>query len=86
MLAKHRTTDLGASFAIATDGVLIMLGSGPPKGSSLWVRVIGDVSGAVFDQEITEDLRANTQFLSPRPFMNDGAIADGSGLCCGSGA
>lgn len=34
-----------------------------------------DDVGAVFEQEITEDLPANTQFLSPRLFMNNGATA-----------
>jgi hypothetical protein len=29
----------------------------------------------VFEQEITADLPANTQFLSPRLFMNNGATA-----------
>jgi hypothetical protein len=33
------------------------------------------VSGAVFEQEITAELPANTQFLSPRLFMNNGATA-----------
>ena len=47
----------------------------PPNGSSVWVRVVDEVSGAVFEQEITADLPANTQFLSPRLFMNNGATA-----------
>jgi hypothetical protein len=38
----------------------------PPNGSSVWVRVADEVSGAVFEQETTVDLTANTQFLSPR--------------------
>jgi len=36
---------------------------------------VDEVSGAVFEQEITADLPANTQFLSPRLFMNNGAAA-----------
>jgi hypothetical protein len=47
----------------------------PPNASSVWVRVVDEVSGAVFEQEITADLPANTQFLSPRLFMNNGATA-----------
>ena len=35
----------------------------------------GLVSGSGFEQEITRDLPANTQFLSPRLFMNNGATA-----------
>lgn len=47
----------------------------PPNGSAVWVRVVDDVSGAVVEQEITADLPANTQFLSPRLFLNTGATA-----------
>ena len=68
-------TDMGASFAIATGGVLTLFIAAPPNGSSVWVRVVDEVSGAVFEQEITADLPANTQFLSPRLFMNNGATA-----------
>ena len=68
-------TDMGASFTIATGGVLTLFIAALPNGSSLWVRVVDEVSGAVFEQEITADLPANTQFLSPRLFMNNGATA-----------
>jgi hypothetical protein len=68
-------TDMGASFAIATGGVLTLFIAAPPNGSSVWVRVVDEVSGAVFEQEITADLPANSQFLSPRLFMNNGAAA-----------
>ncbi len=47
----------------------------PANVGSVWVRVVDEVSGAVFEQEITTDLPANTQFLSPRLFMNSGATA-----------
>lgn len=66
-------TDMGASFAIATGGVLTLFIAAPPNGSSVWVRVVDEVSGGVFQQEIIADLPANTQFLSPRLFMNNGA-------------
>lgn len=68
-------TDMGASFAIATGGVLTLVIAAPPNGSSVWVRVVDEVSGAAFEQEITADLPANTQFVSPRLFMNNGATA-----------
>lgn len=68
-------TDMGASFPIATGGVLTLFIAAPPNGSSVWVRVVDEVSGAVFEQEITADLPVNTQFLSPRLFMNNGATA-----------
>jgi len=35
--------------------------------------VVDEVSDAVFEQEISADLSASTQFLSPRLFMNNGA-------------
>jgi hypothetical protein len=34
-----------------------------------------EVSGATFEQEITGDLLAATQFLSPRLYLNTGATA-----------
>ena len=68
-------TDMGASFAIATGGVVSLFIAAPPNGSSVWVRVVDEVSGAVFEQEITADLPAATQFLSPRLFLNTGATA-----------
>ena len=67
--------DMGMSFAIATSGVLTLFIASPPNGSSVCVRVVDDVSGAVFEREITMDLPANTQFLSPRLFMNTSATA-----------
>jgi hypothetical protein len=68
-------TDMGASFAIATGGVLTLYIAAPPNGSSAWVRVVDEVSGAMFAQEITADLPASTQVLSPRLFLNNGATA-----------
>ncbi|MBC7284208.1 DUF2793 domain-containing protein [Hoeflea sp.] len=68
-------TDMGVSFGIATGGVLTLYIAAPPNGGSVWVRAVDEVSGAVFEQEVTADLPANTQFLSPRLFMNNGATA-----------
>lgn len=55
--------------------MLTLFIAAPPNGSFVWVRVVDEVSGAVFEQEITADLPAATQFLSPRLFMNTGAAA-----------
>jgi hypothetical protein len=44
----------------------------PQTGGGSGAQVI---SGAVFEQEITADLPAATQFLSPRLFLNTGATA-----------
>ncbi|MGB4827990.1 MAG: DUF2793 domain-containing protein, partial [Paracoccaceae bacterium] len=68
-------TDMGAPFAVALGGVLTLFIAAPPNGSSVWVRVVNEVTGAVFEQEITADLPANTQFLSPRLYLNTGATA-----------
>ncbi len=73
---------MGASFAIATGGVLTLYIAAPPNGSSVWVRVVDEVSGTVFEQETTADLPANTQFLSPRLFLNNGAAASAVAYDC----
>jgi hypothetical protein len=80
MVAKDGTgaptlTDMGASFAIATGGVLTLRIAVQSNGSSVWVRVVDEVTGVVFEQEITADLPVNTQFLSPRLFTNNGTTA-----------
>jgi hypothetical protein len=36
-----------------------------PNAGSFWVRVVDEVSGAVFEQQVTADLPAANQFLSP---------------------
>ena len=46
-----------------------------PNASSVWVRIVDEASGTVFERELTTDLPANTQFLSPRLYMNNGATA-----------
>ncbi len=57
-------THMGASFGIVTGGVLTLFIAAPPNGGSVWVRVVDEVSGAVFEQEITADLAEATEFLS----------------------
>jgi hypothetical protein len=78
-------TDMGASFAVATGGVLSLFVAAAPNAASVWVRAVNEVTSAIFEQEITTDLPAVTQFLSPRFYMNSGATAaavayDSSGL------
>ncbi len=63
------------SLSIAADEVLKIFIAAKPNGRSLCVRVVYEVSGVVFDREISADFPANTQFLSPRLFMNNGATA-----------
>ena len=61
-------TDMGASFAIATGGALTLALDidATPNGRFVWVSVVDEVAGAVFEQEITADLQISAQFLSPR--------------------
>lgn len=66
---------MGASFGIATGGVLTLFIAALPNGSSVWARVVDEISGAAFEQEITADLLANTLLLSPQLYMNNGATA-----------
>ena len=49
--------------------------SAVPNAASVWVRVINDVTGTVFEQEVTADLPPNTTLLSPRMYLNNGATA-----------
>ena len=42
-------TDMGASFGIATGGVLTLFIAAPSNGNSVRVRVVGELSGAVFE-------------------------------------
>jgi hypothetical protein len=51
--------------------VLTLFIAALPNGSYVWVRIVDEVSGVVFKQEITTDLPADTQFLSPRLLMNN---------------
>ena len=46
--------DMGASFAIATGGVLTLMIAASPNAGSVWVRRGADeVAGAVFPEEVT---------------------------------
>jgi hypothetical protein len=74
--------DLGASFALAAAKVLTILLWAPPNGSAVWGRVVHEETGAAFEQEITADLPAASQFLSPRLFMNTGATAAAVAFDC----
>ena len=73
---------MGASFAIATGGVLTLFIAASPNAGSVWVRVVDEVSGAVFEHEVTADLPAANQFLAPRHFMNNGATAAAVAFDC----
>jgi hypothetical protein len=68
-------TDMGAPFAVAVGGVLTLFIAAAPNAASVWVRAVNEVTGAVYEREITTDLPASTQFLSPRLYLNTGATA-----------
>jgi hypothetical protein len=74
--------DMGASFAIVTGGVLSLTIAATPNAGSAWVRVVDEVTGAVFEQEVTADLPAANQFLAPRLFMNNGTTAAAVAFDC----
>jgi hypothetical protein len=59
--------DMGASFTIAPGGVLTLFIAASPNAGSVWVRVVDEVSAAVFEQEITTDLPASNQFPGAAP-------------------
>jgi hypothetical protein len=64
-----------AALSLATDAVITLTVAAAPNASSVWVRIVDEASGTVFEREMTTDLPANTQFLSPRLYMNNGATA-----------
>jgi len=68
-------TDMGASFAIATGGVLTLFIAAAPNGGSVWVRAVNEVTGDVFEQEIAAVMPSTTQFLSSRLYLNTGLTA-----------
>ena len=71
-----------ATFALATDAPITLIVAAAPNAGSVWVRIVDEPSGTVFERELTTDLPANTQFLSPRLYMNNGATAAGVAFDC----
>ncbi len=71
-----------ATFALATDAVVTLIVAASPNAGSVWVRIVDEPSGTVFERELTTDLPANTQFLSPRLYMNNGATAAAVAFDC----
>jgi hypothetical protein len=69
-------TDLGAAFPVnATGSVLTLTIYAAPNDTSVWLRVREDVSGGLFETELTSDLPAAIQLLSPRNFLSNGSTA-----------
>lgn len=67
--------DLGAGFPVVTAGLLTLTIWCPAAGSSIWLRAVNELTGAVFEQEVTTDLPQAATFLAPRLFLNNGATA-----------
>jgi hypothetical protein len=68
--------NLGASFPVdAPTNVLTLFLYAAPNAASVWVRVVEEVSGAIAEVELTTNLPAATQLLSPRNYMNTGSTA-----------
>jgi hypothetical protein len=76
-------TDLGAAFPVSSlTNVYTLYISCPANASGIWVRVVEEVSGAVFEQEFTTDIPAATTFLSVRNYMNNGGTASAVAYEC----
>lgn len=67
--------DLGAGFPVVTGGLITLTIWCPAAGSSIWLRAVNELTGAVFEQEVTTDLPQAATFLAPRLFLNNGATA-----------
>jgi hypothetical protein len=62
--------------------VVTLIIAAAANAGSVWVRIVDEPSGTVFERELTTDLPANTQFLSPRLYMNNGATAAAVAFDC----
>ncbi|WP_423207697.1 DUF2793 domain-containing protein [Paracoccus yeei] len=68
--------DLGAGFPVAsTTNVLTLYIAAAPNDSTVGIRVVEEVSGAVAEATITTDMPAAIQLLSPRNYLNNGSTA-----------
>ena len=53
-----------------------------PNAASVWVRVVDEVSGAVFEQEVDRRPAGGEPVPRPRLFMNNGATAAAVAFDC----
>jgi len=75
--------DMGVDFPVSSlTNLYTFFITSPPNGSSIWVRAVEEVSGAVFDQEITTNIPASTTFLSVRNYANNGGTASAVAYDC----
>ena len=66
---------MGASFGVTSGGALPLFIAAPLNGSSIWLRLVDDLSGSVLEPAIAQDLLAITLFLSPRLYLYKAATA-----------
>jgi hypothetical protein len=68
--------DMGPDFPVnnLTNVYSLFVASGV-RASSIWVRAVNEVTGAVFETELSTDIPANTTFLSPRQYLHNGGVA-----------
>jgi hypothetical protein len=68
--------DMGSNFPVSSlTNVYTFYVVASPNASSIWVRAVEEVSGNVFEQELTTNIPANNIFLSVRNYMNNGGTA-----------
>jgi hypothetical protein len=67
---------MGASFPISSmTNLYTIFIVCVPNGSSIWIRVVEEVSGVVFEQELITNIPAPNVFLNVRNYMNNGGTA-----------
>lgn len=75
--------DMGANFPVSSlTNVYTFFVYSAPNGSSIWVRCVEEVSGNVFEQELTTNIPTSTTFLSVRNYMNNGGTASACAYDC----
>jgi hypothetical protein len=76
-------TDLGAAFPVSSlTNVLTLFIYAAPNDTSVWVRVVEEVSGAAAEFEFTANIPAGSQFLSPHNFLNNGSAGGAVSYDC----
>ena len=77
------SVDLGVNFPISSSTkVYTFFVYCAPNSSSIWVRCVEEVSGNIFESELTTDIPASNIFLSVRNYMNNGGTASACAYEC----
>jgi Protein of unknown function (DUF2793) len=75
--------DLGAAFPVSNFvNLYTIMMYCPPNAASIWVRMVNETTGVIFEQEITTNLPTATSFLSPRNYLNNGGAAAAVAFDC----